>query len=102
MSTTLPAGRRFAGFSIIFWKIQGCEERRAIFKRIRGSGVTGIVDSTADMEVSVAASCFGFRAGAKPKAGGGKIFSGCSECGGEQKTLAGVFRSTPTSLPLMY
>jgi hypothetical protein len=27
-----------AGFSTIFWKIHGCEERRAIFKRISAIG----------------------------------------------------------------
>src|SRR5207249_3285683 len=36
MSTTLPPGRREAGFSTIFWKIHGCDERRAIFSRTCG------------------------------------------------------------------
>src|SRR5262245_27534124 len=36
MSTTLPPGSRTAGFSTIFWKIHGCEERRLIFRRTRG------------------------------------------------------------------
>ena len=30
-------GRRAAGFSTIFWKIHGCDERRAIFSRTWGS-----------------------------------------------------------------
>src|SRR5438876_11244658 len=34
MSTTLPPGIRLAGFSTIFWKIHGWDERRAIFNRI--------------------------------------------------------------------
>src|SRR6476660_664342 len=38
MSTTLPGGTRVAGFSTIFWKIQGWAERRAIFSRTGGSG----------------------------------------------------------------
>src|SRR5437762_1295616 len=41
MSTTLPPGRRTAGFSTIFWKIQGCDERRLILRRTRGRPLAG-------------------------------------------------------------
>src|SRR5262245_58793132 len=41
MSTTLPPGMREAGFSTIFWKIQGCHERRAILTRICGNDEAG-------------------------------------------------------------
>src|SRR5262245_32026038 len=36
MSTTLPGGRRVAGFSTIFWKTHGCCDRRSIFSRTWG------------------------------------------------------------------
>src|SRR5205807_7172669 len=36
MSTTVPGGKRVAGFSTIFWKIHGWDERRTIFKRTCG------------------------------------------------------------------
>jgi hypothetical protein len=37
MSTTLPGGMRVAGFSTIFWKIHGCDDRRSILRVTRGS-----------------------------------------------------------------
>jgi hypothetical protein len=36
MSTTLPGFGRTAGFSTIFWKIQGWLERRSIERRTTG------------------------------------------------------------------
>src|SRR5581483_9301416 len=46
MSTTLPPGRRVAGFSTIFWKIHGWDERRAIFRRTCGSGGVVMIPSS--------------------------------------------------------
>jgi hypothetical protein len=39
MSTTDPGGMRLAGFSTIFWKIHGCDDRRSILSVTTGSGV---------------------------------------------------------------
>ncbi len=41
-----PAGCRVAGFSTIFWKIHGCDERRSIFSVTTGSGVSEVSINT--------------------------------------------------------
>src|SRR5262245_15523126 len=52
MSTTVPGGSRSDGRSTIFWKIQGCEDLRSVFKRTKGnSDSADIADPLIDIRV---------------------------------------------------
>src|SRR4051794_22361686 len=51
MSTIVPAARRPAGFSTIFWKIQGWLERRSILRRTAGRPDAGTVAGASAMSV---------------------------------------------------
>src|SRR5262245_29657005 len=52
ISTTLPGGGLGVGFSTIFWKIHGCDERRAILSRT--SGKESPADAACDPDMPVA------------------------------------------------